>query len=133
MRDYVVTKNNCDDIGLNWVVQYFYPELLTIPIEGNVLNISPKIAQATSQNHYPFRTKCIEKFTQIFGVNTLRYAPLKDDYPGHEKRTNPLKKEIVLAKKQYLEKYAIGKAESLASTSDFSSYFDKAIKEGTPP
>ena len=25
MRDYVVTKNNCDDIGLNWVVQYYYP------------------------------------------------------------------------------------------------------------
>lgn len=92
MRDYVVTKNNCDDIGLNWVVQYFYPELLTIPIEGNVLNISPKIAQATSQNHYPFRTKCIEKFTQIFGVNSLRYAPIKDEYPGNERRTSPLKK-----------------------------------------
>ena len=25
MRDYVATKNNCDDIGLNWVVQYYYP------------------------------------------------------------------------------------------------------------
>lgn len=62
MRDYVVTKNNCDDIGLNWVVQYFYPELMTKAIDGNILNISPKFAQATSQNHYPFRTKCIQKF-----------------------------------------------------------------------
>ena len=63
MRDYVVQKNNCDDIGLNWVIQYFYPELKTITIDGNVLNISPKVAQATGKSHYPFRTQCIQKFT----------------------------------------------------------------------
>jgi hypothetical protein len=63
MRDYIVTKNNCDDIGLNWVVQYFYPELRTIAIDGDIQNISPKIAQTTGKSHYPFRSQCIQKFT----------------------------------------------------------------------
>jgi hypothetical protein len=32
MRKIVREKNNCDDIGLNWLIQYFYPELETIYI-----------------------------------------------------------------------------------------------------
>lgn len=59
MRNIIVTKNNCDDIGLAWVAQYFYPELQTIIKEGNLLNISPAVAQSTSPNHYPFRSKCV--------------------------------------------------------------------------
>jgi hypothetical protein len=108
MRDYVVDKNNCDDIGLNWMVQYFYPELKTITLEGNIQNISPAIAQATRQDHYPFRTQCIQKFTEIFG-QSLKYFPLEDQYIGKEKRMLPLTREIVLAKKEYLEKFVIKK------------------------
>jgi hypothetical protein len=30
MRKIVREKNNCDDIGINWLIQYFYPELETV-------------------------------------------------------------------------------------------------------
>ena len=82
MRKYIVEKKNCDDIGLNCLVQYYYPEFITKPISGNIQNISPKIGQTTGKTHYPFRSECLKKFTQIFGVS-LRFAPLTDDEPGH--------------------------------------------------
>jgi hypothetical protein len=103
MRKYVVEKNNCDDIGLNWLVQYYYPELLPVIVEGNLMNISPPVAQATSATHYPYRSSCIKRFTEIFGVNALRYAPIRDHEKGKEGRSLPLRDETVLAKQQYIE------------------------------
>ena len=102
MREYVERKNNCDDIGLNWLVGYFYPELVPIPIKGTLLNISPKVAQATSSTHYPYRSACIKEFTLIFGVNALRYVPFPDLYSGHEARSLPLMREHVIAKVEHL-------------------------------
>jgi hypothetical protein len=125
MRDYIVTKNNCDDIGLNWLVQYYYPELKTINIDGNIQNISPRIGQTTGKSHYPFRTQCIQQFTDIFGVS-LRYIPMNDGYPGMEQRMIPLKKEIVLARKEYLEKHVI-KGQVGSNAQEAASTFQKAI------
>jgi hypothetical protein len=94
MRKIVREKNNCDDIGLNWLIQYFYPELETIyikAIKGNLLAQSPAIAQSTSPTHYPYRSECILAFTQIFGVNVLRYKPIEDGYAKKELRFTPLR------------------------------------------
>lgn len=92
MRKVVTEKNNCDDIGINWMIQYFYPELQTIIITGNLKNISPAIAQSTSSTHYPYRSQCVGLFTDIFGINALRYKPLVEKYPSlKDKRMIPLK------------------------------------------
>jgi hypothetical protein len=79
-------------------VQYYYPEFVTKPISGNIQNISPRIGQTTGKTHYPYRSECLKRFTQIFGVS-LRFAPLDDKEVGHENRMLPLKRSLVLAKK----------------------------------
>ena len=84
MRKIVREKNNCDDIGINWLIQYFYPELEVIHLDaakGNLLAGSPAIAQSTSSTHYPYRNECIKQFTLLFGVNALRYKPINDKHP----------------------------------------------------
>jgi len=81
MRKIVREKNNCDDIGLNWLIQYFYPELETIYVEalkGNPLANSPAVAQSTSKDHYIFRGECVKSFTDLFGITALRYKPVVD-------------------------------------------------------
>jgi hypothetical protein len=82
MKIHILKKNNCDDIALNWIIQYFYPELTTIVIEGNIENRSPAVAQSTSPNHYRYRNQCLKDFTDIFGINPLRYIRIKDIYPN---------------------------------------------------
>lgn len=114
MRNIVREKNNCDDIGINWLIQYFYPELETIHLEavkGNLLANSPSIAQSTSSTHYPYRNECIKRFTIIFGVNPLRYKPINDQYPHPEWRIKPIKNNIVLQKQRFLEGLINGKQE----------------------
>lgn len=52
-RQFVQDRNNCDDIALNYIVNYFYPEFVAIALDGNVLNKSPsKGRQSTSRSHY---------------------------------------------------------------------------------
>jgi hypothetical protein len=104
MRKIVRQKNNCDDIGLNWLIQYFYPELETVYViakRGNLLAGSPAIAQSTSPTHYPYRSQCIQEFTNLFGVNTVRYKPIHDN-GRRDIRIKPLKEAIVTAKREYL-------------------------------
>jgi hypothetical protein len=94
MRKIIRDKNNCDDIGINWLVQYFYPELETIhikAIKGNLLAHSPAIAQSTSPTHYPYRDACIRAFTELYGVNVLRYKPINDMYQKKGIRFIPLR------------------------------------------
>lgn len=105
MRKIVRQKNNCDDIGLNWLIQYFYPELETVYVEakrGNLLAGSPAIAQSTSPTHYPYRSQCILQFTNLFGVNTVRYKPIHDK-GRPEIRIKPLREATVTAKWKYLQ------------------------------
>lgn len=105
MRKIVRQKNNCDDIGLNWLIQYFYPELETVYViakRGNLLAGSPAIAQSTSPTHYPYRSQCIQEFTDLFGVNTVRYKPIRDN-GRRDIRIKPLKEAIVTAKLKYLQ------------------------------
>ena len=59
---------------------------------------------------------------------SLRYIPLNDGYPGNQKRMLPLKKEIVLAKKAYLEKYAIAAQEG-SNANGASKLFESAINK----
>ena len=36
IRKFVQGVNNCDDIAMNFIVGYFYPEFKGVPLEGNV-------------------------------------------------------------------------------------------------
>jgi len=45
LRQFVGEMNDCDDIGLNWLVQYYYPELKTIIISGNFQAMSSVTSQ----------------------------------------------------------------------------------------
>ena len=109
MRKIVQIKNNCDDIALNFIIQFFYPELQTVVIQavkGNLLAYSPKIAQSTSSNHYIFRNQCLKEFVNILGINPLRYGPISDHYSNKSIRTFPpssLKAEIISLKREYLQ------------------------------
>lgn len=76
-------------------------------IEGDIQNISPAVAQSTSPTHYPYRSECIQEFTNIFGVNPLRYAPIRDSHDLKNKRLSPLKEQVVLAKQKYLSDHVI--------------------------
>lgn len=78
MRKFVQENNNCDDIALNYMVNYFYPEFVAIPLEGNVQNKSPKTGrQSTSKIHYKLRNECVKKFTEILGYNPMRIVDKK--------------------------------------------------------
>ena len=75
MRKIVKIKNNCDDIALNFIIQFFYPEFQIVVIQavkGGLLGLTPQIAQSTSSNHYIFRSQCIKEFVSILGINPLR-------------------------------------------------------------
>lgn len=105
MRKIVREKNNCDDIGLNWLVQYFYPELETVYVRaarGNLLAGGPAIGQSASPTHYPFRSQCVLAFTELFGINALRYKPITDKGKP-EIRIKPLREVSVTGKWKYLD------------------------------
>lgn len=36
MRGKITEKNNCEDIGMNWMAQYYYPELPLIKVQGTI-------------------------------------------------------------------------------------------------
>lgn len=127
MREHIVAKNNCDDIGLNWLVNYYYPELPTRAVAGTLQNISPKVAQATSPTHYRYRTECLQKFTEIFGINSLRLLPVEDRYPDHPTRALPLREATVQAKYDYFTKHVIGRSREQIAAS-FGSVSNTTIK-----
>ena len=72
MREIVREKNNCDDIALNFIVSYFFPEFVPVAIEGDMRMNSPLSSQSNSKNHYIYRSECLYRFTHIFGFNPLR-------------------------------------------------------------
>lgn len=75
MRKFIRARNNCDDIGLNYMVSYFYPQLKPIFITGDLQDTNPPGGQSSMGNHHAFRNECIKNFTDILGVNPLRYLP----------------------------------------------------------
>lgn len=55
MRSIVREKNNCDDIALNYIVNYFFPEFVSEFIQGDLKMKSFKNRQSTSSEHYKYR------------------------------------------------------------------------------
>ena len=80
MRELIVEMNNCDDIGLAWMINYYYPELPTVITSGKLFDRSPKVAQSTTPTHFIYREKCIREFINIFGQMSLKYLPKVDSY-----------------------------------------------------
>lgn len=58
MREIILKKNNCDDIALNFIIGYYYPEMAPVGLSGNVKNISPRVSQANMPTHYVYRKEC---------------------------------------------------------------------------
>ena len=128
MRKIVREKNNCDDIGLNWLIQYFYPELETIYIEavnGSPLAFSPRVAQSTNKIHYIYRTECIHAFTDLFGINALRYKPVNDTYFIKSFRKKPMLERVINIKWRYLDAIIKGKNPGEAEAIDQVGSFDE--------
>ena len=48
-------KNNCDDIAMNYIVNYFFPEFISIGIEGDLQMEFRKNRQSTKSIHYKKR------------------------------------------------------------------------------
>ncbi len=63
MRKIIKEKNNCDDIGLNFIVNYYFPELVPSFLTGNLKYAIHLSSQALSKTHYPFRSECIKQFS----------------------------------------------------------------------
>lgn len=65
MREYVKLRNNCDDIALNFIVSYFFPELFPVALDrnGTVIIQAHPYSQALMKTHYPYRTQCLKKFS----------------------------------------------------------------------
>ena len=59
MREIVRDKNNCDDIALNFMVGYYFPELVPIALTGNIKLKSPSESQGFTKTHYSFRSECL--------------------------------------------------------------------------
>jgi hypothetical protein len=55
------------------------------------------------------RNECVQQYTDIFGVNSLRYKPLKEKFPATEERIFPLRNETVLARRAYLDRKVLHK------------------------
>jgi len=104
MRKHVTLINNCDDIALNWITQYIYPELKVVVIGGNIKYTYPNIGQSNTGNHLTLRDRCMSLFTEIFGMTSLRILPRHDNYYGVVNRSTPLMAFLLTARKQYVEK-----------------------------
>ena len=74
IRQDVSTYNNCEDIVINWIVSYYYPELLPVVIKGQITSDVTPVARSHKPIHTTHRSDCFNSFTKIFGINPLRYA-----------------------------------------------------------
>jgi hypothetical protein len=75
VRKVVAERNNCEDIALNFITDYFYPEMLTVIYRGEKGSMHPKAGVSKSPEHQKKRSDCLRLFSNIFGVNPLRYKP----------------------------------------------------------
>lgn len=83
MRDYILERNNCEDIALNFIAGYYYPELPPHGVSNKgVEYVNPKIAISTKKGHFEIRSKCVEDFTKMLGINTAPYVSNPDTFPN---------------------------------------------------
>jgi hypothetical protein len=78
MRKVVIEKFNCEDIAIEWLAEYFYPELQTILIKGQVRDLAPAAGISKASDHFAKRHSCLNRFTHIFGATVLTQKPLTD-------------------------------------------------------
>ncbi len=99
LRQIVQKKNNCDDIGFNFIASYFFPEIIPIKIYGKLRERGTPGSQSRTANHFKFRSECIKQFIDIFGFLPTRLALRSNQ--------NYIKREIseVTKYSTYLRKY----------------------------
>ena len=76
MRQIVKENNQCEDVAMVWIVQFYYGEIGGIVIEGIITSVDNPVARSNKLSYFTLRSKCIQQFTHIYGVNPLRYTPL---------------------------------------------------------
>jgi hypothetical protein len=108
MRKVVAERNNCEDIAINFIAEYFYPEMQTTTFRGQRKSTHPESAVSKSSGHVKKRNECIGLYSSILGVNPLRYKPKQESYPGNL-RGFPFRNETVWARRTYLEREVIHK------------------------
>lgn len=75
IRKIITERNNCDDIALNFIANYYFPEFRNIYIKSSLeMDTHPQTGQSNLKNHIPFRNECLNAFTKILGFNPLRYT-----------------------------------------------------------
>jgi hypothetical protein len=94
------------------LAEYFYPELKTVLIKGQVIDVAPGLAISTASDHFAKRNSCLNRFTHIFGATVLTYKPLIDKYADLKRWTFPFRNSSVLLKQQYLEGEVINRNQS---------------------
>lgn len=87
MRKHVVEKFNCEDLMLNFMVSYLYPEVTPKYIELPFISLGITGVSATAK-HKQYRAECITQFSNIIGYNPVRYVQAKPDPVLMGKKTN---------------------------------------------
>lgn len=83
----MVEKFNCEDILLNFMVSYLYPEVTPKYIELPFKSLGFTGVSAT-KTHKNYRADCISKFSDIIGYNPIRYVQAKTDSKLMERKTD---------------------------------------------
>ena len=103
--------NNCDDIAINVVASYYYPEFHSLYVprhDSTMAQRSPaKGRQSSEEEHYRKRNWCLKKFSEILGINALKLVYDKYEDEKLRRFDYPLRNRSIYEKRQVLEKYLI--------------------------
>lgn len=92
MRETVIEMINCDDICLNVMVGYVYPEIMPMLLEGVTAIMKPsKVELNQSPLHYSNRTEALNRYIKILGESTLTYRMTNPNQYFNKTRTDPLR------------------------------------------
>ena len=119
----VKAKNNCDDVAMNFLVNFLYHELHSIQLDYEDVGIDAHIIdrQTSKMTFYHDRNECIKKFIEIIGFCPL---PSVVKYPKEDEEAkrwiNPLKKRIIYEKRKMYQKVFLegGSMKNLPSRCD---------------
>ena len=110
MREMVRSYNNCEDIAINYLVSYYYPELVPVLLKGEFKLDTTPVARSHKPVHLSHRTDCLKNFTLVFGVNPLRLTHSLES--AHSAVTTSdsrsFLEHVVPVKRRYYESTIIG-------------------------
>ena len=76
IRLYVDANMNCEDIGMNFLVSHYYPEIVPRLVITKPIEFTVKTSICSRPGHVERRSKCLNDFVKIFGKNPLQIVSL---------------------------------------------------------